>query len=196
MLTGVLIFVLLAVAVLAIPLSLTYDVSSRSGYRNDAVIDWAFGLLQFRIPTDRPTPAPADADNTRPTDNRATRSSDAAPIAFAAIGQKAFRRRLFRFAADLWRAIRKDDVRLNVRLGLSDPADTGQLWAIIGPIAGMLAYTDGAAISIVPDFFDATLEMDSHGIVRLVPLHIISLAVALMLSPAVWQGIQAMRRAR
>lgn len=195
MLAGVFVFMLLVVALLAIPLSLTYDVSTRTGYRNDVAIGWAFGLLRFRIPTDRPALAPADAEKTKPVDDRAKRSSDGGPNGFAAIRQKAFRRRLFRFAGDFWRALHKSDVRLNVRLGLGDPADTGQLWAFVGPIAGMLACAEGASISIVPDFFDATLELDSDGTVRLVPLHIIYLAVALMLSPPVWRGLRAMKRA-
>jgi hypothetical protein len=193
MLTGVLIFVLVVVALLAVPLSLAYDVSSRRGYSNDVVIDWAYGLLRFRIPTDRP--APADAEKTKPVGDRARSISVGVPNGFAAIRQKAFRRRLFRFAVDLWRAIRKDDVRLHVRLGLGDPADTGLLWAFVGPIAGMLACAEGAAISVVPDFFSATFELDSHGSVRLVPLYIIYLAVALMLSPTVWRGMWAMKRA-
>jgi hypothetical protein len=194
MLTSVIVFVLLVVAVLAIPLSLTYDLSTRTGYKNDLRVAWAFGLLHFRMPTNRP--ATADAERTKPVDTGARRSSACEPGGFAIIRQKAFRRRVIRYAGDLWRAIHKEDVRVNIRVGLGDPASTGQLWAFAGPIAGMLTVVEGAAVSVVPDFFDATLELNSHGNIRIVPLHVLYLTAALLLSPPIWRGLAAMQRAR
>jgi len=193
MLTAVIVFVLLVVALLAIPLSLTYDLSTRTGYRNDLRVAWAFGLLHFRVPTNRP--ATADAEKAKPVDVRAERSSASGAGGFATIRQKAFRRRVIRYAGDLWRAIHKEDVRVNIRVGLGDPASTGQLWAFVGPIAGMLTVVEGAAVSVVPDFFDATLELNSHGSIRIVPLHILYLTAALLLSPPIWRGLVAMQRA-
>ncbi len=184
---AVLVFVVLVVALLAVPLSVTYDVSTRTGYRNDITIGWAFDLFRFRVPTDRLAPAAED--------DRAERPSTGAASGLAAIRQQAFRRRLFRFAGDLWRAVHKEDFRLHARIGLGDPADTGQLWAVVGPIAGMLGLAEGAAISVTPDFFEATLILDSHGRMRLVPLHVVYLAIALMLSPSIWRGVVAMKRA-
>ena len=178
MLTGLLVFVLLVVALLAIPVSVTYDVSTRTDRSNDVNVVWAFGLLRIRVPSG--DTAPSDAEQDEPSDDREDRLSERGRHVFAAIRQTAFRRRLLRFVGDLWRAIQKDDVRLNVRLGLGDPADTGQFWAFVGPVAGMLTCTEGAAVSIVPDFFDATLEAESRGRIRLVPLHIIYLALALL----------------
>jgi len=195
MLAGVLIFALSVIALLAMPLSLTYDVSSRKDYRNDVTVNWAFGLLRFGIPADRRGDAARDAETSEPVDDHSRHSSAAGQGGFVAIRQKAFRRRLLRFVGDLWHAVHKDDIRLNIRLGLGDPADTGMLWAFVGPVAGILDCTDDVAVSIVPDFFDAIFEIDSRGSVRLIPLHILCLTVALMLSPAVWRAGLAMRRA-
>ena len=98
------------------------------------------------------------------------------------------------FAGELWHAIDKNDVRLDLRIGLGDPADTGQLWAVAGPITGVLQCVDGAEVSIVPDFVDATFEFDGRGRFRLVPLRIIYLMIGLLLSAAVWQALWAIRR--
>ncbi|MDH3421220.1 MAG: DUF2953 domain-containing protein, partial [Gammaproteobacteria bacterium] len=112
---------------------------------------------------------------------------------FAAIRSKAFRRRIIRFVSDLWHAIDKKNIGVRIRIGLGDPPDTGQLWAIVGPIAAALASAHEASIKVEPEFLGATLEMDSSGSIRLIPLRIIYLTIALLLSPTVWQGLSRMR---
>ena len=109
---------------------------------------------------------------------------------FRALRQTAFRRRIILFIHDLWHAVHKRDISLRLRVGLGDPADTGQLWAMLGPVAGMLADTQAASIEIEPEFFDATLELDSSGDIRFIPLQMIYLTVGLLLSPPVWRGIK------
>ncbi|MDH3560532.1 MAG: DUF2953 domain-containing protein, partial [Gammaproteobacteria bacterium] len=107
--------------------------------------------------------------------------------------QKSFRRRVTRFIRDVWHAIHKRDVRLNVRIGLGDPADTGQLWAVVGPVAGILSTAREATVGIVPDFVEETFELDSRGNLRLIPLQMLYLAAGLLLSPSIWQGLKQMR---
>jgi len=150
----------------------------------------------FRIPRDRHARKSAGTKKAKPVEKRASRSSRGWSNGFTAFMQTALLRRMLRFISDLWRSVRKEDVQLNVRLGLGDPADTGQLWAVVGPIAGILADVEGAAIAIVPDFVDATVELDSRGSIRLTPLHILSLAAALLFSPPVWRGLRAAKRVR
>jgi hypothetical protein len=94
----------------------------------------------------------------------------------------------------VWRAIHKKNVRLLVRLGLGDPADTGQLWAIFGPLSAMLASLRDIRIAIEPDFLDTTFEVDSSGTIRLIPLQFAILALGLLFSPPMWRGIMLMRK--
>ena len=91
----------------------------------------------------------------------------------------------------MWRSINREDLRLRARVGLGDPADTGQLWAIVGPISGMLAVSDEVVIE--PDFVDAVFEFDGSGRLSLVPLHVIATLIGLLFSPAVWRGVRASR---
>jgi hypothetical protein len=111
----------------------------------------------------------------------------------AAIRQPSFRRRLLRFVRDLWRAIHKKNVQLMIRIGLGDPADTGQLWAACGPLSGVLARVRDVRITIMPDFLDSTFEVDSSGTIRVIPLQFATLALGLLLSPSIWRGIMLMR---
>lgn len=193
MLTWVLVFLLLLIALLAIPVTLTFQLSRPRILQDETVLEWAFGLVRVRIPASEPSAPSSGGDESKRKTHRSRHSSARGTNILNAVRLKPFRRRIFRFVSDLWRAVRKRDVSLRVRLGLGDPADTGQLWAIVGPIAGLLATVQDAAIAIEPEFSDSTFEMSGAGSIRLIPLQLIYLTIALLLSPPVWQGLAQMR---
>ncbi len=178
----------LFIALLAIPVWVSYTVSWHRILRADATVQWAFGLVNVKIP--------GRVENPKIKKGRQGRSKNSRGNILIAVRQTAFRRRILRFSRDLWRALRKQDVNLKIRLGLGDPADTGQLWAVCGPLAGALASAPDVATTIEPDFLDQTLELDSSGQVRVIPLQVLYLIAALMLSPSVWRGVRQMRVAR
>ncbi len=194
MLSGIALFLLFVFALLAIPVTMMFEVTRRQALQGQVTLLWAFGLVRVHIPL--PVKRAASPGAKRATQKRRQRGrsgSKSKPLAL--IRYRPFRRRVFRFVADLWRAIRKQDVNLRIRLGLGDPADTGRLWAVVGPVAGLLANVEEASVEIEPDFMDAVFELESSGEIRLIPLQILYLVVALLLSPPVWLGVKRMRRA-
>jgi hypothetical protein len=82
-------------------------------------------------------------------------------------------------------------MRLRARIGLGDPAETGRLWAVVGPVAGALSMVKSASIVVQPEFLDTVLDVDARGRIRIIPLQVIGLLLALAFSPAFWL---AMRR--
>jgi hypothetical protein len=190
MLTAAAAFLLLLIALLAIPVTLRFQLSWRQGLRDDLRLRWAFGLISLRIRSARSrAPSPED-EGREPRVARAKPATRKKRNFFGAFRQASFRRRIIRFVGELWRAVHKENINLRVRLGLGDPAETGQLWAFVGPVAGLLASVRGASIRIEPDFFDATFELDTSGSIRLIPLQMIYLVLALLLSPPFWQGMR------
>jgi hypothetical protein len=79
-----------------------------------------------------------------------------------------------------------------VRLGLGDPADTGRLWAVVGPLCAV-AQLRNAELRIEPEFVDPVLEFHADGRVRLVPLRFLGLAVAFALSPPTIRAWRTLR---
>ena len=194
MFVGVGVFLVLLIALLAIPVTMRFRVQWQQGLLEEIWLDWAFGLVRVQIPSTQSKPPAQDKE--KPKDRvveRAKPSTGKKGNVLGALRQADFRRRIYRFVKDLWLAVHKENVRLRVRLGLGDPADTGQLWGIVGPLSGILAGVREASITIEPVFVDRTFELDSSGAIRLVPLRIIALSVALILSPPVWRGLKAMR---
>jgi hypothetical protein len=191
MLTGILIVLVALVALLAIPATLAFRVDWPQRRSNDVRVVWAFGLVNVRVSeSDRDE----DGDTIEKKGKaRRDRSKAGSGRPLAALRYKPFRQRVFRFVRQLWSAVHKEDVFLDVYLGLGDPADTGQLWAWLGPLAAYLMYVGDARVNLVPDFHAQRFEIDTGGRIRVVPLRIIGLVTGLLVSPAFWGG---MRRAR
>lgn len=194
MLIGTVIFLSLIVLLLAVPVTLTYQLSWRQTISADLRLIWAFGLVRADISPDQDKSKPDKPGDAHPKSGRRDGAPGKRKANFlAAIRQPSFRRRIFRFVADVWRAIHKNNVQLLVRIGLGDPADTGQLWAALGPLSGMLARVRDIRISVVPDFLDSTFEVDSNGTIRVIPLQFALLALGLLFSPSIWRGVMLMR---
>ncbi len=186
---------ILVVVLLTIPVTATFQVSTQKDVQSYVDLRWLFGLARLRRALFQSEDN--DRDGEEVTQNigtfaRLTRKKNL----LAAMRKRAFRRRILRFIADSWRAIQKRNVNLRLRIGLGDPADTGQLWAIVGPLTGMLANVHAASFEIEPDFFDTTFEFDGSGAIRLFPIQMIYLTVGLLLSPAFWQGLKQLKSGR
>ena len=194
MLIGTAIFLSLIVLLLAMPVSLTYQFSWKQTPSARLRVNWAFGLVRADVSPDLAKSRPGKPDATGKKAARRGKSKPRKANFMAAIRQASFRRRIFRFVSDLWRTLHKKNVRLLVRLGLGDPADTGQLWAVLGPLSGVLARLRDIRITVEPDFLDPTLEVDSSGTIRMVPLQLVILVFGLLFSPPIWRGIMSMRR--
>jgi len=194
MLTGVVAFLLLLIALLAIPVTLTFQVSWPQTFQGYIKLQWAFGLVSMRLPSSQSkAPSTEDKEPAQRTEH-AEHSSRKKQNIFALVRQKTFRRRVIRFISDFWHAVHKRDISLRIRIGLGDPADTGQLWSVVGPLAAMLANIKETSVEIEPEFFDTTFELDGSGNIRFIPLQIIYLTIGMLLSPSVWQGIKQMRK--
>jgi hypothetical protein len=188
LLTGVVLFLLVLIALLAIPVSLTFQLSWRQVFEGRLKLQWLFGLVRIELPVSQSNIQALPGNKIKQQKRKKIPEKKSSVI--AAIVQKSFRRRIIRFIRDVWRAIHKHDVRLRVRIGLGDPADTGQLWSIVGPVSGVLATVQEVSIDIEPEFIDTVFELDSNGNIRIIPLQLIYLTLALLLSPSIWRGIR------
>jgi len=174
----------LVLLLLAVPVDVEFRLEGIEPFTGEVGVRWLFGLVRFRIPVPRvgkPTP--------RPEAKRKAARVRARPKArgrhrnvLAALRQAAFRRRVYRLVRDLVRAVHVHRLRLLMRLGLGDPADTGRLWAVVGPL-NAVAQLRNAELRIEPEFMDPVLEFQADGRLRLVPLRFLILAIAFALSP-------------
>ena len=197
--------VAVVVVLLAVPIELRFQGRGVEPFEGQVALRWLFGLVRFRVhlpdaarrppgaapSRHRGTGAEAEPPARRRAPRGKSRAGAARTRAMAALRQPAFRRRALRLAVDLVRAAHLREFVLRLRLGLGDPADTGRLWAWLGPLAAALQSLRHAQVRLEPEFVDPVLEFELHGRARLVPLQWLALLVAFALSPPAWRAWQA-----
>jgi hypothetical protein len=182
------VLLVLIIALLAVPLTIVFSIHRIEETQGRVHFRWLFGLVRFQLRFPQPTraesrPKPRTKTTAR-SSGRSWKKGKPGGI-LALLKQPAFRRRAYRFLRDLLTASRAQDLFLRLRIGTGDPADTGRLWAIMGPIAAMAQTLQSAEVHIEPEFTDPLFEVESRGHLRLVPIQFIALATAFMLSPTV-----------
>lgn len=161
-----------AIAVLSVPVELLFDIRHEATWRASVRVRWMFGLLNL------PLDGGKDAAK-RPAKKKDSKTSGVSRL-WRVILDSGFRRRFARFLRDTLVALRPRDLWLRLRLGLDDPADTGMLWSVIGPLTAWAP----ARLDVAPVFPGPAFEMASHGRVRIIPAQLLGLMAGLALSPA------------
>ena len=195
MLVAALTALLVLLFLLTIPLTLTYQLSWQQQLEGKAMLQWLFGLVRLQLAAPRDEQSAPEEKQIEGSTKHKSKKARKKLKPLAALRQKAFRKRILRFACDLWHAIRTRDLYLRIRVGLGDPADTGQLWALFGPLSGLLANIEDASIELEPEFIDDVFELDSSGKISVIPLQMLYLVLGLLCSPIFWRGMRRMHQA-
>lgn len=186
----------LFIVLIAIPIVVSFRLDRVDKMDGQVNIRWLFGLVRFRIPipgeakTER---KPEVAEAVAPDKHRKPERDRGSANFLRVLKRSAFRRRVFRYCKSMFQAMHARDLSLRMRIGLGDPADTGRLWAFVGPVAAMAMNIRGAVVNIEPEFIDPVFELHSRGRFRLIPLQFLVLTIGFVLSPST---LRAWRDAR
>ncbi len=181
---------LMLVALLIIPLGLSFELSFQESLRGQVRIRWLFGIVRIRLFQPRKASS-EDVKPVRKTHKAGRRQNEPKRRNFGAVvRQDAFRQRIYKFVRDLWRMLHRKNLKLHTRIGLGDPADTGQLWAFVGPICALFANIREATIDVEADFDEPVFEFEGSGTIEFIPLQMIYLTLGMLLSPPVWKGLR------
>lgn len=192
MLTGLLLFVLVLLVLFALPLTITFNLLWERSLSGSLRIGWANNLVHTTIPLGSDTGG-GDKRKPKGKDKRKKKRHNRLSVK-TLLRNKPFRKRILGYLRDTWGAIEQRDLKLFMRIGLDDPADTGELWALLGPLSAILFTHRNSQISLQPDFLDQAFELQSSGTIRIVPLQHLYLTTRLLASPTIWSGIIRARR--
>ena len=191
-LLSIAILLALLLGLLAVPVKVAFRIDRIHETTGHVNFGWLFGLVRFRIAI----PGTVDTESQRkrrPAKKQQKKIGNPRGV-FVLLKQPAFRQRTIRFIKNVLRAVHPRDLYLRLRIGLGDPADTGRLWVILGPAAGIAANLRGAEVRIEPEFMDPALEVESHGEFRLVPLQFIALTIVFVLSLTTLRAYRTLRQ--
>jgi hypothetical protein len=102
-----------------------------------------------------------------------------------------FSRRVLCLLRDLLGRVQVRRLDLDLRLGFDDPADTGRLWGIIGPVSAVLALPHAARVSVTPVFTEPLLYLDAHAEARIVPAALLLALLGFVFSPITFRAARA-----
>jgi hypothetical protein len=161
--------------ILWVPLDMVLHADTDGKPRFGLRLSWLFGMVRRELtgkeekPPEIETPpekTPARANKTRRWVN--------AGVMFKIIRIKGLLRHFKELVTDVLRCFRFRDIVADFKIGLGDPADTGLLFAVLGPATVFLGSSHLHRISIEPTFVDdAVLQGYSHGTVRLRPIRLV-----------------------
>lgn len=179
------------VIVLSVPLDIAFSIQRAESFQTRIHIGLIFGFI--RLPLPRRSKKADSARSTPKKRGMLDRGLKNIGRVSAVLKTRGFLHRLMRSLQALYRAMRIHMLSLSMRLGLDDPADTGQLWAFIGPATGFLAGSRFGEIFIEPEFTCATFSIDAHGVIRLIPLRFLFIITTFLLSPATIRALWIIR---
>ena len=179
------------IVLLAIPLSLSFSVTRLQAVEGYIQLRWLFGLVNIKtnIPIKTTT-----KERTKTSHHKKPKRKNNGNDIVALLKQSSFRQHMMKFIKRVLRASNAENLYLKLRIGLGDPADTGLLWAILGPVSGMMKNLQSMQIDIEPDFIDEVMEVNSHGQFHLIPLQLIALVIGFILSPTTLRALRTTQR--
>lgn len=190
MLLAVGIFLACLLAILAIPVNLVFTIHRHESSQWRVDLCWLFGLIRIPLPSHR---------TTRKVRKRPPAKKRKMPFLFGGRGRfmpvlksKGFMKRIVRLLKDLSKTVHVHRLGVRARLGLDDPADTGRLWGMAGPLAALLSHSRSVHVHLEPEFTAETFDLDGEGHLRIIPLQIIFVILTFLISPATLRAVKVM----
>lgn len=164
----------LAVVILllfCVPLEVTFRIESDGRPEFGARVLWCFGLMRRELATKRKSQKKERRAAARPKPKKWQGRTD---TMLQILRSQGILSQLRQLMIDTLRCLRLKELNVDIRIGLADPADTGQLFALIGPAVIFVRSIWYHQIWVTPSFEDeAVLEGYAHGTVCVQPIQLI-----------------------
>lgn len=161
----------LILLVFCIPIELTFRMQAAGRTEFGARVVWGFGLVKKELATTRKPPEKKSRADAKP---KPQKQGGRADTLVQILRGKGLLSQVRSLVIDMLRCLRVKEFNADIRIGLDDPADTGQLFALIGPAALFVRSIWQHPIRVVPSFeAEAVLEGYAYGTVCVQPIQLI-----------------------
>jgi len=159
------------VLVLSVPFDMAFQVSVPGRPRFRIKLLWLFGLVSKEITGEKKPEEKKEVVQKRQKPGAGRRRFR---DILAILRTRGLLRQLRVLIGDIFSRLKIRDLAADFRVGLGDPAETGLLFALIGPTTFCLSSSFPLQIRVQPSFADeATFEGYSCGAVRLCPIQLV-----------------------
>ena len=179
----------LIVLILCVPLDmvLRIDVSGRPRFGMRLV--WLFGLIgkEVRKGKGKPGEKRGAVEGKRKLGKRRIR----ARTVFEILRARGLLKQIEVLLRNILRRLKIRELRVDCRVGFDNPADTGLLFALIGPASLFMSSSIPCQIRAQPSFDDGTVfEGSFHGAVRLWPIQLLAPLIRFIFSLAIMRVVK------
>ena len=179
----VLVLLALVAAVLLVPVSV--DLSIRRDDRLVVSASPRWGPFSLPSSGEDSSPAARPAAKRRPSSRPTPNARKVRALLFT----PDFLPSLVRLVRRLLRQLKPRKLRLELRAGLGDPADTGRLWGMLVPLLLLLARENADSVRIEPEFSRRCFELDGHATVRVIPALLLLVLLGYFFTRAPWRAL-------
>jgi len=172
--------ILLVVLVLSIPVDLTFEIATQATGRRKMRIGWLFGLVGKDIlPGKKKPPKKKKPEKVTKAKKRKRPSPGLILSVLRTRGLVAW---VVKFARRMLRSLHFRNLDASLRIGLPDPADTGQMYGLTWP-AFLPRSSDNIRFQMEPAFEGPVFEAALQGTVRVFPAQMAANVVSFVISP-------------
>ena len=190
----------LTILLLAVPVNLVYALRKDGALRGRLVVYWMFGLFRVSLHPGRRKKA---RSSKRRRERRALVLSGARRAVrrrrdiLSILRTRGLLRGLVNMLRDALRSMKPRRARVELVIGLEDPADTGRLAGMLAPLRVLygrrnLGRESNVAIEVTPDFTGPRLQGYSCASVQFVPLRLFAIVIGFLFSPPVFRAVKLM----
>ena len=187
-LAGLVLVLLILFLVVPVDMALRVDVHGRPKFQFR--YSWLFGLINNEVSggKKKSTGKGKVVEGSR----KVKKKSWGIGSVFKIIRSKGLVRKIKNLLKDIFNNFKVRDLAVDFRIGLDNPADTGLLFAFIGPAVLFLNQRFPHRIVVEPSFEEAVFEGYSYGKVKMRPVRLIVPFLKFFLSLAVLRTIKTM----
>lgn len=175
---------LLLVLLLCVPADLIFYIEKDTGFKARAKLGWLFGLIEKDISRKEKKPK-----------KEGKRKRSIKPL-FAILRTTGFLKKLLQLIKSIFKSLKIHEFKIDLRVGLDDPADTGLLFAAINPAMLYVETFSSLDIHVDPDFTQEKFQGCCKGDIRAFPIQLLGHCILFIFSPATIRAIKAAMVAR
>ncbi len=188
-------FFLIVIWLLSVPIEINLTIDTNSTNKLQFRTKWLYGLVTFQSSKfklgEQTNKGIRKTKKTRKykKKQKPSNNGNARRFILAMIKSKGFLKRIIQFISDCIKSIRFRDTQISVLVGLGDPADTGNIVAILAPIFLWLRLGPISNATFEADYYHLIFRFTASAKIRVIPLDYVRLIFCLLISPTLWRSV-------
>jgi hypothetical protein len=179
----------LFILILCLPLDIRLQLVTQEKPRFGIRLAWLFGLVSKEVSKGKKKAE----EKRRVVRRKPRRRRIRAGAMLQILRTKGLSRQFVSFLKGILSCLKIRDLGMNLRVGLDNPADTGLLFAFVGPATSFLSSSFPHEIRVQPSFDDkAIFEGYLHGTVRLRPIQLAAPFLRFVFSLATMRAVKTL----